>query len=84
MLYHIYTHIAIFFHISYNSVSTQAHSINQNNFLGKGPLSPCNPCQGVSPLDSHHTINDNDMLFYSLTTTMFFLTRMIWFSGLYC
>ena len=30
MLYHVHTCIAIFFHISYNPVST--HSINQNNY----------------------------------------------------
>ena len=32
-----------------------------------------------------YTINNNDMLSYSLTTMMWFLTkRMIWFSSLYC
>ena len=51
MLYHVYTHIVIFSHIRYKPVSTQAHNINQNNFLG---MPRCNPCQRSALLDSHH------------------------------
>ena len=58
MLYHVHTCIAIFFYVSYNSVST--HSINQNNYYNYVSLKSmnCRNCMTDYAQKNFHTISD--------------------------